>query len=74
MHEKNNYLSIADKRLLDKNEAVEYIGCGLTNGLLWLKEMGCIRKYGKRTFYDKKAIDSYLDSLTDDSNLKVSKK
>lgn len=52
-----------EPRLLSAQDACAYLGMGRTNGTRLLKEIGSEVRYRKRCLYDRKVIDSYLDSL-----------
>lgn len=50
-----------EKRLLNVSEAMEYTGLGKNRLYDFSKEIGCLKKYGKRTLFDKDIIDKAID-------------
>lgn len=60
-----NSMSIESKRMLSIKEAAAYIGQGETKARIWLKEIGALRKIGKRALYDKVVINAVLDAFID---------
>lgn len=52
-----------NKRLMNINEMMEYMGLGRVGAMKWGKENDCIIRVGRRVFYDKSKIDKILDSV-----------
>lgn len=55
---------LKEKRMLSVEEAAFYTGVGKTTMYALGKEIGAIRKIGRRAVYDRLVIDQYLNSLT----------
>jgi len=53
----------AGKRLLSIPDLMIYLSLGRSRALAIGEECGAKRKLGKRTLYDKKIIDEYIDNL-----------
>lgn len=51
------------KRLLNMQEFLDYVGLGRTKGTEWAKEIGAMKRIGRRTFFDVVIIDKALDEL-----------
>lgn len=51
-------------RLLSKAQLCQYTGLGTTKAYCWAKEIGAIRRLGRRTLYDRNVIDSAIDAMT----------
>jgi len=62
MKERNNVVVMGEKRLLDAVEVCSYLSLGRNRGVEFAKEIGAMRKVGRRTLFDKVIIDRYLDS------------
>lgn len=52
-----------NKRLLNMKEFMNYTGLGESKARQWAKEIGCMRKIGKRTVLDRVIIDSRINAL-----------
>lgn len=52
-----------NKRLLNLNELMIYIGIGRNKAIDFGKESGAIVRIGRRVLYDRKKVDEYIDSL-----------
>lgn len=52
-----------EKRLLNLNEFMAYVGLGKTKGMEWAKEIGAVRHLGRRVFFDRVIIDKALDDM-----------
>lgn len=50
-----------DPRLLSISELTHYTGLGTSKAREWAKEIGAVRKIGRRVLYDKRIIDAALD-------------
>jgi len=75
MREKENLVlasGLSDKRLLDASEVCYYLGLGRNRGIEFAKSMGAELKVGRRTLYDKRKIDHYLNELTETKKSKHS--
>lgn len=46
---------------------MQFTGLGKNSATELAREIGCIRKFGKRTLYDLKIADRYFDHHPDDS-------
>lgn len=44
-------------------EFLDYVGLGRTKGTEWAKEIGAMKRIGRRTFFDVVIIDKALDEL-----------
>lgn len=54
---------IAEKRLLNMEEVVVYIGLGRGTARKYMDEIGAVKKFGKRVLFDKTIIDAALDKM-----------
>lgn len=54
-------MELNNKRLLNVKEAAAYLGMGKNRVYDYCREIGAMRKYGKRTFFDKAVIDEALN-------------
>lgn len=52
-------------RLMDTEELRAYTGLGRNSAMKLGEEIGAKVKVGKRTLWDRKKIDQYLDELTE---------
>ena len=52
-----------EKRMLSVNEAIDYCGLGRVKTLEWCKEIGALKKIGRRSLIDKQVVDAALDAL-----------
>ena len=50
-------------RFLSENGAMVYTSLGRDSVRKWCKEIGAVRRIGKRVMYDRLAIDSAMDKL-----------
>lgn len=53
--------NIAEKRLLNIKEVSSYIGVGQTQARQYMKEIGAIKRFGRRVLFDKTVIDAALN-------------
>ena len=53
-------LKIDDRNLFTRSEACQYVGLGFTKGVPFLTGIGARVMIGKRVYFDKKTIDSYV--------------
>lgn len=53
-----------EKRLLSRKEACDYVGLGLTRGVVFCNESGARIQIGNRAMYDKQKLDQYIDAQT----------
>ena len=65
MMERSRVTSELETRLLDIRGVCAYLGLGRNSSLKIVNKIGAERKFGRRTLYDKKVIDQYLDELTE---------
>lgn len=56
---------LSEKRLLDTNEVCYYLSLGRSRGIEFAKSIGSEIKVGKRSLYDKRKIDQYLNRVTE---------
>lgn len=63
MIERKNVSILSEKRLLDVNDVCLYLSLGRNRGVALARSIGAERKVGRRSLYDKKVIDRYLDDL-----------
>lgn len=42
---------------------MEYVGLSRVTAIKFANEAGARRKYGKRTLYDRQALDKYIDNM-----------
>ena len=56
---------LGEKRLLDTNEVCYYLSLGRSRGIEFARSIGSEIKVGKRSLYDKRKIDQYLNKLTE---------
>lgn len=54
-------MSVAEKRLIDIKELMEYTGIGRNNARAFGKRVGALRTVGSRHLYDRQIIDAALD-------------
>lgn len=54
--------TLAEKRLLSIGEVCTYIGVGQAQARRYMDEIGAVKKFGRRVLFDKKIIDSALNS------------
>lgn len=54
-----------EKRLLNVDEAAEYMGICASMVRRWGKENGVVRKVGRRTLFDRVAIDRIMDEASE---------
>lgn len=52
---------ISEKRLLNLEEVVIYIGLGRVTARKYMDEIGATKKFGKRVLFDKTIIDTALN-------------
>ena len=52
--------NIRDKALLTEDEARFYVSMGRTAFREWAREIGAIRRRGRRVLYNREVIDNYL--------------
>lgn len=50
-------------RLMGINEVMEYVGLSRVTAIKFANEAGARRKYGKRTLYDRQALDKHIDNM-----------
>ncbi len=68
MRERENQFitnKLSEKRLLDTNEVCYYLSLGRSRGIEFAKSIGSEIKVGKRSLYDKRKIDQYLNKMTE---------
>ena len=53
-----------EKRMLSLEEAALYTGLGLSTCKVWLREIGAVKKIGRRVLCDRLVIDRALDTMT----------
>lgn len=54
-----------NKRLMNIEEFMAYVGMGRTNARQWGEENNVVVHIGRRVFYDRKRVDDVLDSLSE---------
>jgi hypothetical protein len=52
--------NIKDKALLTEDEARFYVSMGRTAFRAWAKEIGAVRRRGRRVLYNREVIDNFL--------------
>ena len=52
-----------EKRMLSIDECCDYMGLGKTKVMEITRSIGAVKKIGSRSLYDKRIIDTYLDTL-----------
>lgn len=63
MNRQNTTATSGEKRLLNIDEACNYIGLGKTFARAYLKEIGAERRIGsRRVLFDKEVIDASIDN------------
>ncbi len=62
--------SFTAKRLLDIREAAAYVGLGTTKTREWLTDIGALRRFGRRSLYDREIIDNALNRLGTETTMK----
>lgn len=58
------------KKLLTRKEASRYVGLGLNRGVEFCNGSGSRVQIGRRVFYDKEKLDTYIDKLVTEQNKK----
>lgn len=58
-----NFVNLAGKRLLNRDELCTYIGMGKSKAEIWAKENGACKHIGRRVLYDRVIIDRVLDAM-----------
>lgn len=53
------------KRFLSVPEMLKYTSLGRSKGIAWCKEIGALRKIGRRSLYDRAVIDKALSGEND---------
>lgn len=61
---KNRFEKMDEKRMLSLEEAALYTGLGLSTCKVWLREIGAVKKIGRRVLCDRLVIDRALDTMT----------
>lgn len=56
-----------EKRFLKELEGTQYTGLGRSKFREFAKEIGAVKKVGKRCVYDRKVIDAYFDNYSEDT-------
>ena len=59
-------LKIDDRDLFTRSEACQYVGLGFTKGVPFLTGIGARVMIGKRVYFDKKTIDTYVRKQLED--------
>ena len=59
-------IQIANRDLLTRSEACQYVGLGFTKGVPFLTGIGARVMIGKRVYFDKKTIDTYVRKQLED--------
>jgi predicted DNA-binding transcriptional regulator AlpA len=52
-----------NKRLFNMKEFMNYTGLGESKARQWAKKIGCMRKIGRRTVFDRMIIDNHINGL-----------
>lgn len=52
-----------NKRLLTIREAIEYTGMGITALRAWGVKHKCMKKIGRRTYFDRTLVDQVVDAI-----------
>ena len=52
-------------RLLNADQLRTFLGLGKNNSVIFARECGAERHFGRRCLYDKKVLEAALDRLTD---------
>lgn len=52
-----------NKRLLNTKELMNYTGLGESKARQWAAKIGCMKKIGRRTVYDREIIDNAINGL-----------
>lgn len=60
----HRFEGVSEKRMLSVDEASFYTGMGRNTCREWLREIGAIRKIGRRVICDRKVIDAALDNMS----------
>ena len=54
---------IEEKRLLNINEVVAYIGVGRVTARKYMDEIGATKHFGSRVVFDKQVIDKAISNM-----------
>lgn len=66
MRLRENNSAAVEARMLNTKELQSYIGLGRNNAMKLGEEAGAKVKLGKRVLWDKRKIDKYVDTLTNE--------